>query len=194
MFAAWKYRDAVAQLDTGLFNQTAASAASTSVSVKTSGSPLLMFGSNNFHKVTYRCYVASGASQNVILNVYYWAASSISTSSGSGAMSKTPISSLWSTSAYSSVTSYWSVADSANFTASAGSAGTNSVSNTVIQVDFRPEKFSTGWNVLLPVVTCTGAASQTQAFTVTGDAYFTDYNPANNFDDATLYVVETDYF
>lgn len=202
-FGAYKYRDHVAFVDTGLLNAAVTAQSASTVSTVSSGKPLLMFGSNNFHKVLYRLYAAS-AGTTAALNIYYWrpgfagdALSAYSTSYGSGnwaSSGSTPtyISNLWSQSAYSSVSSYWSQADSANFTVS----GSHSTSTTVLALDFRPEKFSAGWSVILPVAAVYGASASTVStnFTVTGDAYLTDFQPASNYDSSTLNVVETDYF
>ena len=202
-FGAYKYRDHVAMLDTGLLNAAVTAQSASTVSTASSGKPILMFGSNNFHKVLYRLYAAS-AGTTAALNIYYWrpgfpgdALSAYSTSYGSGvwassSTSPTFISNLWSQSAYSSTSSYWSQADSASFTVS----GSHSTSTTVLALDLRPEKFSSPWNVLLPVVQVYGASASTVStnFTVIGDAYLTDFQPASNYDSSTLNVVETDYF
>lgn len=202
-FGAYKYRDHVAFVDTGLLNAAVTAQSASTVSTVSSGKPLLMFGSNNFHKVVYRLYAAS-AGTTAALDVYYWrpgfpgdALSGYSSSYGSGAWASNSslaatINQLWSTSAYSSVSSYWSQADSANFTVS----GSHSTSTTVLTLDFRPEKFSAPWNVVLPVVQVYGASASTVStnFTVTGDVYLTDFQPASNYDSSTLNVVETDYF
>src|SRR5271166_3209671 len=192
-FAAFKFRDVVCQQDCGYLGAfQVVSAASSYFTGGAAVSTWQTLGStNNFHKLAYRLVVPVWG-QSVASN---WSHGSTNLYLYSLASSLNSIISLSNGSSVVSIASNWGIIDSVNFTASFGSAASSvSGSTYVAMIDMRPEKFSTQWPYVTPVVVTTiGNAMSTYAAVVC-DAYVTDYEPASLFDSATLVTAETDYF
>lgn len=196
MFGAYKFRDQIAMQDTGYLTAFSLVAAS---SVYYTGSNAVstyqtIGGSNNFHKLVYRLYLplwknstSTSSFCHSALNLYL---ASPTAGFGPGQAS----------SSVSSVSSNWTLIDSANcttqFTSSAMSASSLSATNVAI-LDVRPEKFSGSPPIYITPIVSTDSNSAGSAVlalcALTCDAYFTDYSPASNFDQSTIVATETDY-
>ena len=192
MFGAYKYRDQIAMQDTGYLQ--AFSLVSASSVYYTGSAAVSTFQSvNNFAKLVYRLYVP------------LWK-NSTSTSSFCHSAVNLYLASLNSTynpgntsSSASSISSNWALLDSLNATAQLTSSAmsASSLSATwVAMIDYRPEKYSISPPYITPVVATDSNAAGSAVLALcalTCDAYFTDYQPASNFDSATIVAVETDY-
>jgi hypothetical protein len=197
MFGAYKFRDQIAQQDCGflgafMVNSVSSSYFTGGANVSTSQ---VLGSTNNFHKLIYRLYVPnygqSAASSWTHSSTYlYLASPNSSYNPGTGVSS--------SLSSVLSVASNWTLIDSLNCVASFSNTGSSASSSTyVAAIDLRPEKFPytlLAQNYITPVVYITsGSNAMSTPAALICDAYLTDYEPASNFDAATVATAETDY-